>query len=158
MSARGPQPSQGDHDEPVDRGGGCQAAGRCEGVQAVARKLVRRDISPDVACISDIGQETSNQLDELVLRSGEVLISMQEFREFGAVLFAVMNDECVGLEHGFEPIAGVTGLVPDLGEVLEMAGDVPLVPGEQNRFDVWEVLVQRRSPDAGLLGDLRHRH
>jgi hypothetical protein len=120
VSARGPQPSQGDHDEPVDRGGGCQAAGRCEGVQAVARKLVRRDISPNVACISDIGQETSNQLDELVLRSGEVLISMQEFREFGAVLFAVMNDECVGLEHGFEPIAGVTGLVPDLGEVLEV--------------------------------------
>ena len=69
-----------------------------------------------------------------------------------------MGDERVGLEHSFEPLASVARLVPDFGEMFEVAGDLTFVPGDQDRFDVWEVLVQRRTSDAGLLGDLRHRH
>ena len=42
--------------------------------------------------------------------------------------------------------------------MFEVAGDLTFVPGDQDRFDVGEVLVQRRASDAGLLGDLRHRH
>ena len=32
------------------------------------------------------------------------------------------------------------------------------VPSDQDRFDIGVVLVQRRTSDAGLFGDLRHRH
>jgi hypothetical protein len=32
------------------------------------------------------------------------------------------------------------------------------MPGDQDRFDIGEVLVQGRASDPGLLGDLRHRH
>jgi hypothetical protein len=39
-----------------------------------------------------------------------------------------------------------------------VARNVPFVPGDQYGFDVREVLVQRGTSDAGLLGDLCHRH
>ena len=42
--------------------------------------------------------------------------------------------------------------------MLEVGHDLTFVPGGQDRFDVREVLVQRRASDAGFLGDLRHRH
>ncbi len=79
---------------------------------------------------------------------------MQECREFfGAVVLAVVADERVGPQHGLEPLAGVAGLVTEFDEMRKVAGDVTFVPGDQDRFDVWEVLVQRRTSDAGLLGD-----
>ncbi len=124
QSARGAQPSQSDRDEPADRGLGRQAAGCCEGVEAVARKLVRRDIIPEVAGLCDLGQQVSDQVDELLLRPGDGLPSMQECREFGAVVLAVVGDERVGLEHRFEPLASVAGLVPEFGE---MCGIIALV-------------------------------
>jgi hypothetical protein len=83
---------------------------------------------------------------------------MQERREFSAVVLAVVGDERVGLQHRFESLASFASLLPECGEMFEVAGDVTFVPGDQDRLDVWEVLVQRRTPDAGLLGDLRHRH
>src|SRR5687768_16188262 len=47
-SAWGAQSSQSDRDEPADRGFGRQPASCPEGVEAVARKLLRRDVTPDV--------------------------------------------------------------------------------------------------------------
>ena len=47
---------------------------------------------------------------EVLLRLGDVLISMQKCREFGGV--ALVLNECVGLEHGFEPLTSVSSLVP----------------------------------------------
>ncbi len=155
-SARGAQPSQSDRDEPADRGLGRQAAGCCEGVEAVARKLVSRDIIPDVPGLDALGQQVSDQFAELLLRPGDVLLSMQECRQFGGV--ALVLNERVSLEHSFEPLGSVASLVSEFSEMFEVAGDVTFVPGDQDRFDVWEVLVQRRTSDAGLLGDLRHRH
>ena len=70
------QPSDSNHDEPSDRGLGRQAAGGCEGVEAVARELVRRDIAPDGAGLCGLGQQVSDQVAELLLRSGEMLTSM----------------------------------------------------------------------------------
>ena len=69
----------------------------------------------------------------------------------------VLNER-VGLEHGREPLGGASRLVAELGELFEVAADLTFVPGDEDRFDVWEVLVQRRASDPGLLGDLRHRH
>jgi len=89
-------------------------------------------------------------------RSGDVLASMQECRKLGAVVLVENEREC--LEHGFEPAISVVSLMSELGEMFEVAGHQTLVPCEKDRFDVCEVLVQRRTTDAGLLGDLRHRH
>src|SRR5688572_9336248 len=108
-TTRRTQPSQGDRDEPADRGLRRQAAGRREGVEAVARELVRRDVVPETAGPCALGHQVSDQLAQLVLRSCDVFASMQECRERGAVV--VMVNERVGVEHGFEPLSGVAGLV-----------------------------------------------
>ena len=39
-----------------------------------------------------------------------------------------------------------------------MPGHVAFMPGKQDRLDPGEVLVERRTADAGVLGDLRHGH
>jgi hypothetical protein len=101
---------------------------------AVARKLVRRDIIPDVVGLCGLGQQVSDEVAELLLRSGDVLTSMQECREFGAVV--LVGNERVGLEHRFEPLASVAILVPDFVERFEVAGDLTFVAGDQDRFDV----------------------
>ena len=46
----------------------------------------------------------------------------------------------------------------DFGESAEVLGDESFVPGDEDGLDVGVVLVQRRSADPGLLGDLGHRH
>ena len=67
---------------------------------------------------------------------------------------SLMDYQCVGLDHGFEPFTSVAGLVTDLDETSEAAGDVTFVPGHQDRFYIGKVLVQSRTSDARLLGDL----
>ena len=64
----------------------------------------------------------------------------------------------VSLEHSFESLTSVISLVPNRDEMIEVAGHLTFVPRQQDRFDVREVLVQCRTSDAGLLGDLRHRN
>lgn len=158
-SARRVQPIHGDRHEAADRGLRTLAAGSSQGVKAVGRKLVRRDIVPDVAGFCCLGQQVSDHVVDLMLRSGDLLVPMEERSEFGVVMPAgLVGDEGVRFEHGFQPLASVAGLLPDFGEILEVAGDLMFVPGAQDRFDVWEVLVQGRASDAGLLGDLRHSH
>src|SRR5262245_36299608 len=69
-----------------------------------------------------------------------------------------MADHRVRLEHAEEPIERVVRSSGELLEFLQVGFDATIVLGYQDRLDVREVLVQRRPPDAGLLGDLRHRH
>ena len=135
-SVRGSQPGQRDRDEPAGRDLGRQAASCGEGVKAIACELVRRDIFPEVTGLCDLGQQISDQVDELLLRSGDVLTSMHKCREFGTMLLTVMADERVGLQHSFEPLASVTGMIAEFGEMFEVAGDMTLVPGDQDRLDV----------------------
>jgi hypothetical protein len=87
----GLQSSKSDRDESSDRGLGRQAAGGCEGVEAVARELARSNIGTDSAVLRALGQQVSHEADELLLRAVDVLISMQERSGFGAV--AVVADE-----------------------------------------------------------------
>jgi len=108
-------------------------------VEAIACELLRPDIIPDVAGLCGLAQQVSDDARKVLLRLGDVLTLMQEGREFSGL--ALVLNECVGLEHGFESVTSVTSLVPDFGEIFEVASDVTLVPGEQDRFDVWEVLV-----------------
>jgi hypothetical protein len=80
-SARGAQPSQSDRDEPANRSLGRKAAGCCESVEAVARELVRRDIVPEVAGLCGLGQQVSDHIAKLLVRSGDLLTSMQDRRD-----------------------------------------------------------------------------
>lgn len=73
----------------------------------------------------------------LALGSYDLLVSMEERREFGLMVPAgVAGDEGVGLEDRFEPLVSIGGLVPDFGEVCEVSRDLTLMPGVQDRFDV----------------------
>jgi hypothetical protein len=85
------------------------------------------------------------------------LAPVQKYREFSA-MGPLVGHQRVSLKHGFEPPGDVTGLVPDACEMLQVAADLALVPGDQDGLNVGKVLIQRRPPDAGLRGDLRHRH
>jgi hypothetical protein len=76
----------------------------------------------------------------------------------GAVPAAVVRDEGVGGEHRLELLGRVAAPVAERPQLLEVRGDVPLVPRDEDRLDVREILVERRPPDAGPLRDLRHGH
>jgi hypothetical protein len=71
---------------------------------------------------------------------GEVRAPVQEGGELRVVV--LVADERVGPEDGLEPRARVAGLVADLGELLEVAGDLAFVPGDQDRYQ-----AQRRGAD-----------
>jgi hypothetical protein len=100
-------------------------------VEAVARKLLRRDIVPDVAGLCALGQQVSDHVAELLLRPGDVLTSRQECREFGVVVpVGLVRDEGVGVQHSFEPLASAANLVSDFGEMFEVVSDLTFVPGD----------------------------
>jgi len=107
-------------------------------VEAVAREFLGRNVVPEVAGLCALDQQAPDEAGEVLLRSGDVLTSMQERRQLGAVVLVV--NERVGLEHSFEPRVGFASLVSEAGELSEMAGDLAFVPGDQDRFDVWKVL------------------
>jgi hypothetical protein len=60
--------------------------------------------------------------------------------QLGVVVLVL--DQRERLQDGLEPAGRGRG-VPGLGELAQVAGDVPVVPGDQDRLDVREVLVQR---------------
>jgi hypothetical protein len=73
---------------------------------------------------------------------------MQKRRKLRVVLPRLVRDERIRFEHRFEPFFRGSGLVADQGEPLEVARDLPAVPSTQDRLDVGEILVQRRTPNA----------
>ena len=122
-------------------------------MQAVAGQLAGLDIITQLARPRGLGDEIADETEQLLLGSGDVLAAVHDRGELGA-LRPLVGYLSVGGEHGFEPLAGAAaGLIADLGEIFEVAGDVAVVPGGQDRLDVGEVLVQRRAADAGLGGD-----
>ena len=74
--------------------------------------------------------------------AGDVLALVRQRGQVGSVMRVLVLDEHVGLRDGLELRAGFGGF-PDLGELPEVAGDLALVPGEQDRLDVGEVPVRR---------------
>ncbi len=125
-------------------------------MEAVDGELPGRDVVPDVAGLRGLRQKVPEEVAQVLLGTGDVLATVQVSREIRAVDLVV--NERVRLEHRGELFPGVAGSVPDLGEVLEVTGHLTFVPGDEDCLHVGEVLVQRGAPDAGLLGDLGHRH
>jgi hypothetical protein len=152
----GPQTCQRDLDEPTDCGLRWEVAGGRESVEAVDRKLVRGDVSPQDACRCALGQVLSDEVAELLHCPGDVFATMEECREFGSVV--LVTDECVGFEHSFKSLGGVSRLVSDSGKMSEVVCNLLLVPGDEDRFDVRKVFVKGGTSDTGCFGNLRHRH
>src|SRR5262245_48626885 len=73
-------------------------------------------------------------------------------------VMALVANERVGLENRSEPLAWIATMVSECSKLLEVAGDSSFMPGDQDRFNVREVLVQGRPSNAGVLGNLRHGH
>jgi hypothetical protein len=48
------------------------------------------------------------------------------------------------------------GPVADLGEMLEVIGNLAFVPGEEDGFHVGEVFVESRAADTGFFGNAGH--
>ena len=69
-----------------------------------------------------------------MLGSGDVLAAMNVRRELGAVV--LVRDVRVGLEHRLQSLDRVSALTSNLRELGEMRGDLALMPGEHDRFDV----------------------
>jgi hypothetical protein len=157
-SRRRTQAVEGERDEPMDRHLRRKLPSRPERVGAVAGELAVRKIVPDVTIRGRFGEEVTNQPLHPMLCVFHLLVSVEEAPERRSMPpTRVACDQGEGSQHRFEPIPGTTGLLSDLLELFEVARDLILVPGEQDGLDIWEVLVERGSPDAGRLGDLGHR-
>ena len=128
-------------------------------MEAVAGKFFGGHVVPDVARSCGLGQQIPDKVAEQSMRTSDVLTAVQEGRELRiAVPVGLVRDQRVTFQHRFEALANVACLIPDFAEILEVTPDLPFVPGEQDCSDIGEILVQRRTSDARLLGDLRHRH
>ena len=67
--------------------------------------------------------------------------SAQQGGQFTAMVLVRNHREC--LKHCFEALARTAGLVADLDELLEVMGDLAVVPGKQDRLDIREIFVRR---------------
>lgn len=67
-------------DEPANSGSRWEPAGGRERVEAVTRQLVGRDILAKVAGLGALPQQFRNHVSEELLRSNDLLVSMQERR------------------------------------------------------------------------------
>jgi hypothetical protein len=124
-------------------------------VQAVRRELVRFDVVPDLAGCGALGQQPGDEpaqvlggLDDVLARCSRAARSLLCRRR---VARGVGDKDCV------QSLGRRAGLLTGRREQHEVAVDLSLVPCAEECLDVGEVLVQRRTADAGVLRDLRHR-
>jgi MFS transporter, DHA2 family, multidrug resistance protein len=150
------QPGQGDVHEPVEGAAGGQPGGGGQGMQAVGSQLAGGHVVPDLPAPGGLAQQGGNELLQVPVRPGHVLALVQQGGQLTAVP-ALAGQAGVLPQDGRQP-ARRTGRGADGGEVLQVHGDVALVPGREDGLDVREVLVERGPADAAVLGDLRHRH
>ena len=83
---------------------------------------------------------------------------MHERRELGPVLVALVGDDREAFKYRLKSLANRARLITQLAEALEVIGDMAIMPGDQDRLDTGEVLVERGASNASFLGDLGHRH
>ena len=117
-------------------------------MQAIGGQLAGRHVVTDSAGRRRVCQQGLYQARQVPVGMTDVLASVQQRGQVGAVRLTVVH-QGVGPQDGLQPPPWASGLVPNLGEVREVTADLALVPGEQHRFDVGEVLVQCRAADAG---------
>ena len=106
-------------------------------MEAVARELVGGDIIAELASICALGDEVADHAMELSLRLDKLVTPVDGCREFCVVVaVGLLRKERIGLEHGFEAPANIAYPVSYFSEIFEVGRDLPLLPGEQDRFDI----------------------
>ena len=101
---RGPQTAQGQRDEAPNGGLRFEASGRAEGVQAIGREFLRRDVRSDRPILRGIGDQSLNEVAKLVFRFGDLFVVMDQRRDFAVVVLRrVVGDERISLQDGTEP-------------------------------------------------------
>jgi len=87
--------------------------------------------------VGGVAQKVTDHGVEPLLRSRDVFASMQERGEFVVVAAVrLVPRKRVRRENRLESLAGVDSLVSGLSEILEVAGDLAFVPGEQDCVNV----------------------
>ena len=135
-------------------------------MQTIRRELVGRHVAPNIAGLRRAGDQLPDETLELLVHLSDVVTLVEESCELGPMaaelrprlLPHVSGNEGMGFEDGEQPLDGRVGLIPDRSEMLQMAGDLAFVPGDQNRFVTAEILVERRTTNARLLSNMRHAH
>jgi hypothetical protein len=125
-------------------------------VQAVGGQLVGRDVAAGRAVPGGLADQRGDERVQVRVSLGDVLAGVQQRGPVAAVA-ALADLGRVGPQDRFQP-GGRLRRLADVRQATEVRGDVPLVPGEQDRLDVREVLVERGAADAALPGDLGHGH
>jgi hypothetical protein len=123
-------------------------------MEAKGRQLVDRHVGSNSTDGHGLDQQSSHDAEQLVLWSGDVFTLMDERAEFWAMLVPLERDQRIRVEHSFESRSRFARSVSQPRQMLQVLGDVPFVPGEQDWLDAREVLVEGGAADAGLLGDL----
>jgi hypothetical protein len=149
------QSGENEADQASDGSLGWEFPSGSQGAEAIPCELVWRDVASHGFGVRRLGEYIAHEPMEMPLRRCDVPAAMEGARHF-AVVVLVLNER-VGMEDSLQSLANIVLSVAELGEMFQVPTDLALVPSEKDRFDIWEVLVQRGAADARLLGDLRHR-
>jgi hypothetical protein len=135
LNSRPLQSREGNCHQAFDGGCGWQTSSRAKGVQAVARKLVGRNIGSHLAHPSRLAQQLAHKSVQLPLCSLHVLAAMQELYEFPSMMASFVRNQGVRVEHRLYPLVRVRS-VSDLSQMLQMMPDVIVMPRLEDRLDV----------------------
>ena len=124
-------------------------------MQAVGREFSGIGIGPNGAGIRGLLNEVAHELLEATVRVPVMITLVDERCQFGTVV--LMRDLGKELEYVTQAAQLVAGARRYVAKKLQVPRHLALVPRDQDRLHTGEVLVQRRSSDAGGLGDLQHR-
>lgn len=93
------QPVEDDRDQTLDR----RLRGHCtcsfKGVEAKRRQFVRRYITSDGTDVLGLGEQTTDDVDQPLLGSGDVLGLVDERAEFRPMLVPFEGDQRIGPQH-----------------------------------------------------------
>src|SRR6266702_4955620 len=92
----------------------------------------------------------------MLLGLGDVLLTMEEHPELSGM--ALVLNERVCRENRIQALRGSARPVSEGPQILEVPGDVTVMPRDEDRFNVRKVVVESCPSDARFFGDLGHRH
>lgn len=105
-----------------------------------------------------LGQKVGDDPEDLVLSAMGVLVSVEQCGQLRRMASLPLCDVRVLGEHRSQSFGRAPWSVMQPGEAVERCCDVPFVPGDEDGFDVGEVLVKGRPPDPSLLRHVGHLH
>jgi hypothetical protein len=125
-------------------------------VKAVRCQFIRRNVIPHRPHLGGFLDQVSNEIEHVVLSVANMTSSVQQGRQLAIIVTTRHGHE--RCQDGDEPLLGVDSHIADFLQLRQMSADLSLMPRHDNRLDICEVLVERRTPDSGFRRDLRHGH